>query len=49
MKIRLEEVVASSLRRMVSRHVQGSASVYRRWAKNLATFLSLLVSRLRCG
>lgn len=47
MKIRLDEVVASSLRRMVSRHVQGRASVYSRWAKNLATFLSLLVSSLR--
>lgn len=49
MKIRLDEVVASSLRRMVSRHVQGRASVYSRWAKNLATFRSLLVSSLHAG
>ena len=47
MKIRLEEVVASSLRRMDSRHVHGNASVYKRWAKNLATFRSLLVSNLQ--
>lgn len=47
MKIRLEEVVASSLRRIVSRHVHGRASVYSRWAKNLATLRSLLVSSLR--
>lgn len=49
MKIRLEDVVASSLRRMDSRHVHGRASVYRRCAKNFATLRSLLVSSLRAG
>lgn len=47
MKMRLDEVVASSLRRIDSKQVHGSASVYRRCAKNFATFLSLLVSSLQ--
>lgn len=47
MNMRLDEVVASSLSRIDSKQVHGSASVYRRCAKNLATFLSLLVSSLQ--
>mmetsp|Transcript_18128 Transcript_18128/g.53974 ORF Transcript_18128/g.53974 Transcript_18128/m.53974 type:complete len:581 (+) Transcript_18128:14-1756(+) len=44
-KIRDDDVVSSSLSRTYSRHVQGSASVSSRCAKNLATFRSLFVSR----
>lgn len=47
MKMRLDEVVASSLMRIDSKQVHGRASVYRRCAKNFATFLSLLVSSLQ--
>ena len=49
MKMRLDDVVASSERRMDSKQVQGRASVYNRWAKNFATFLSLFVSSLQGG
>lgn len=46
MKIRLDDVVASSLKRIISRQVHGSASVNNIWAKNLATLRSLFVSSL---
>jgi len=46
MKIRDEDVVSSSLSWTYSKHVQGSASVCNKWAKNFATFLNLFVSYL---
>lgn len=45
MKIRLDEVVSSSVRRMHCSTDQGRPSVARRCANSEATFRSLLVSR----
>jgi hypothetical protein len=45
MKMRDDDVVASSVSWRYARHVHETASVERRCAKNLAVFLSLFVSR----
>ena len=45
MKMRLEEVVSRSLRRITSMAVQGMPSLKKRCAKSLASWRSLLVSR----
>ena len=44
-KMRLLDVVSSSVMTIYSMTPHGSASLCMRWAKNLAMFLSLLVSK----